>query len=69
MGELGGLPQVMLPKSKVKIGNTFRKLLKMKLDSSWKVHLFWASFTELEGTLQTVRGEMSPMVLTNYKNL
>lgn len=39
----------------------------MKLESSWKRPLFWASFTELEGAIQTVRGEMIPMILTNYK--
>lgn len=69
MGVLGGSPQVMLPQSRVKIENTFRKLKKMKLESSWRVPLFWASFKELEGAIQIVRGEMSPMLLTNYKNL
>lgn len=69
MGELGGSPQVMLPQSRVKIGNTFRELMKMKLESSWRVPLFWASFIELEGAIQIVRGEMSPIILTNYKNL
>lgn len=55
MGELSDSPQVILTEEQLKVGNPFRKLMKMKLELSCEVTLCWVLFVVLEGAIQTVR--------------
>lgn len=67
LGELGSSPQAIPSEARIKVGNPFRKLMIVKLELRWKVPLCWVSFVGLEGAIQTVRGETSPMILPNCK--